>query len=167
MKKLRLLFIWLFIVALWGCGNQEARQEAAQSYCDNTQWMLSMSGKDYVCTYQDWSSCVSRNFSEEGCSTILLNREENLWLDTNEWRLSACEDKTLFYLNWNEWDFVWGDEVEFDWSIIIDGNVLYTKIDGSAMDDVQCSVDIINDSVSVEFVKHWMLDTVTWEWIEQ
>lgn len=162
MKKTLLLSAVLATLILTGCGSNSAKLEAAQTYCDNTNWTLTTSGNLYICTYEDGSICEAEDFRTASCpdsiDEIDYNSEEiqaaREAVDTEEKRINACEERTYFYLNLNEADITWEDESEAWASFARNGHVVYTKQDGTAEEDVFCFIDMVDGSVSVEFNNH-------------
>ena len=75
-------------------------------------------------------------------------------METPEGRIAACEERAGYYLNFNEWTFVWNDESEWWASFIRNGHVAYLKWWENAEDDVECVVDMVDWSVNVEFSNH-------------
>lgn len=75
-------------------------------------------------------------------------------VDTPEKRITACEERAGYYLNFNEWSFTWEDEEEWWASFIRNGHVKYLKWWENAEDDVECMIDMVDWSVNVEFSNH-------------
>ena len=75
-------------------------------------------------------------------------------METPEGRQAACEERVGYYLNYNEWEFTWNDESEGWASFIRNWHVTYLKRWENAEDDVECVVDMVDKSVSVEFSNH-------------
>lgn len=146
--------------------NWESKLQAAQDYCDNTNWTLTQEGDLFVCTYEDGSVCESIDFRKWSCIDLEENNNEDEYaaaralVDTVEKRISACEEKTLFTLNINEADFTWEDESEAWASFARNGHVKYEKnstADGemwAASDDVFCFIDMVDGNTTVELSNH-------------
>jgi hypothetical protein len=59
-----------------------------------------------------------------------------------------------YYLNYNEWEFTWEDESEGWASFVRNGHVTYLKQGENAEDDVECVIDMVDKSVTVNFSNH-------------
>lgn len=162
MKKNALLLVALMATCvLAACGSQ-AKQDAAQAYCDSTNWTLTTSGNLYVCSYADGSICEAEDFRTASCpenpgDTGLDYEQARANVDSEEKRISACEEKSLFYLNINEADFTWEDESESGASFARNGHVVFTKQDWTAEEDVFCFIDMVDGNVSIELDNHIFL----------
>ena len=112
------------------------------------EWNVKVNNDEYhlVCTYSDDSSDWTIEYA--------LITSEQPDLQTEEGRLAACEERAWFYLNFNEWTFVWADESEGWASFIRNWHVTYLKWWENAEDDVECVVDMVDWSVNVEFSNH-------------
>lgn len=191
MKKYYWLSIALLATFTLAACSSQAKQEAAESYCNDTQWVLTTSGSLFICTYDDGSVCESEDFRKGSCinidwdQEIDLNAEEfqiaRAAVDTEEKRINACEERSLFFLNINEANFTWENEEESWASFSRYGHVNYVKsseADGNmwaASDDIFCFIDMVDGSVNVDFSDHKFLGEVEWddncynytnEWIE-
>jgi len=72
-------------------------------------------------------------------------------VETEEDRIAACEDTAGFYLNFGSWEFDWEDEHEAWASFSRDWHVVYEKWWEKAETDVNCFIDMVDQSVNVEF----------------
>ena len=75
-------------------------------------------------------------------------------IETEEWRIAACEERAGFYLNFNEWTFTWENEEETGASFFRNGHVKYIKRWEAAEDDVECFIDMVDWSINVDFTNH-------------
>ena len=130
----------------------------ASEYCINQWWtfdIISNEANIYgECTLSDGVKCEDWAFYNWECS--LWNNEEEIQtskfnLETEEGRIAACEERAGFYLNFNEWTFIWEDESEAGASFARNGHVDYTKRWETADRDVFCFIDMVDGSVMVEF----------------
>ena len=87
-------------------------------------------------------------------STVLWAKTSQFDLESELWRIEACADRVGFYLNTNDYDISWEDENEGWASFIRDGHVVYGKQWEEAEDDVQCIIDMVDNSVNIEFSNH-------------
>jgi len=112
------------------------------------EWVAKVDDVEYNlrCTYSD----------DIGDWTIEYNPLNSEWFDlqSEEGRIAACEERAGFYLNFNEWTFVWADESEGWASFVRNWHVTYLKWWENAEDDVECVVDMVDWSVMVEFSNH-------------
>ena len=166
MKKVTLWATLLATLLLCACSlNWDAKLKAAQDYCDSTNWTLTQQDNLYVCTYEDGSVCESEDFREGSCIDLEESNEDEYaearaLVDTEEKRIAACEEKTLFTLNINEADFTWEDESEAGASFARNGHVNYEKnstADGemvTASDDIFCFIDMVDWTTTVELSNH-------------
>lgn len=119
------------------------------------EWKVTADGDEYnlVCNYsddlEDWTIDYTPVDESEVWSSIL-----EFDLQTEEGRITACEERAGFYLNFNEWTFTWENESEWWASFIRNGHVTYLKWWENAEDDVECIVDMVDWSVIVEFSNH-------------
>ena len=69
------------------------------------EWIAKSDDKEYAlkCTYDDGG-----DWTIEYTPTV----DEQFDLNTPEGRQAACEERAGYYLNFNEWTFVWNDESE-------------------------------------------------------
>ena len=85
-------------------------------------------------------------------------------LTTDVARLMACNDKVGFYLNTDTFNASWDTEQEGWASFILNWHITREEDWNIAEDDVECVVDMVDWSVTVEFFNHmynWELhDTV-------
>lgn len=182
MKNLWLVAIlWLAGLLLTGCGSKEVwdvdydltneigrqlhcyaqfqKENKARNYWVDWQpetsnwftvvveWMAKADDKEYAlkCTYDDEGS-----WTIEYTPTV----DEQFDLNTPEGRIVACEERAGYYLNFNEWTFVWDDESEGWASFVRNWHVTYLKWWENAEDDVECVVDMVDWNVNVEFSNH-------------
>jgi hypothetical protein len=87
-------------------------------------------------------------------STVLWAKTSQFDLESELWRIEACADRVGFHLNTNDYDISWEDENEGWASFIRDGHVSYVKQWEEAEDDVQCIIDMVDNSVNIEFSNH-------------
>ena len=119
------------------------------------QWKVTADGDQYylVCNYSDdlwdWTIDYTPVDEPEVWSSI-----PEFDLETEEWRIAACEEMAGFYLNFNEWTFAWEEESEGWASFIRNGHVAYLKWWENAEDDVECVIDMVDKSVNVDFSNH-------------
>lgn len=151
MKKSLFLLCLLSVFSLYWC-NSSSKLESAQNYCDETNWVLTQEGNMFVCTYEDWSVCEAEDFSKAWCATLENIDESDL--NTEDSRIAACEEKTLFLLNAGEATFEWRDEDEWWASFYRNWRVTYTKTDWTASEDVVCVIDMAEKTVDVELSNH-------------
>ena len=177
MKRNFLLTALLATLILTGCGSNDAKLQAAQDYCDSTEWSLTTSWNLYVCSYSDGSECAAEDFRESECPEINLDEELQPELDERlhdaEGRLALCEEQSLFHLNINDATFSWYEENEAWASFMIYGHVDYVKnstADGTywrASDDINCYIDMVDWSTTVEFNNHETLGELSEEEINE
>lgn len=112
------------------------------------EWIAKADDKEYAlkCTYSDDAS----DWTIEYTPTV----DEQFDLNTPEGRIVACEERAGYYLNFNEWTFTWEDESEAGASFVRNGHVAYLKRWENAEDDVECFIDMVDRTVSVEFSNH-------------
>ena len=79
---------------------------------------------------------------------------EKFNLNTEIERIEACADRVGFYLNTNNYDISWEEESEGWASFVRNWHVVYIKQWETAEDDVECVVDMVDWSVTVEFSNH-------------
>ncbi len=111
------------------------------------EWIAKSDDKEYAlkCTYDDGG-----DWTIEYTPTV----DEQFDLNTPEGRQAACEERAGYYLNFNEWTFVWNDESEGWASFVRNWHVTYLKWWENAEDDVECVVDMVDRLVTVEFSNH-------------
>lgn len=173
MKKSFLLTALLATFILTWCGSNEAKLQAAQDYCDSTEGSLTTSWNLYVCSYADGSECAAEDFRTASCPDINLDEIIEPEIDERihdaEGRLALCEEQSLFYLNINDATFTWNEENEAGASFMIYGHVDYVKnseADGTywrASDDINCYIDMVDGSTTVEFNNHEFLGELSEE----
>jgi len=112
------------------------------------EWVAKVDDVEYDlrCTYSDDAGDWTIEYSP-------LN-PEGFDLQSEEGRQMACEERAGYYLNFNEWTFVWTDESEGWASFVRNWHVTYLKWWENAEDDVECVVDMVDGSVMVEFSNH-------------
>ena len=138
-------------VAIW---------DPASEYCVNQEWSFEIVSTDTdiygECTLSDETKCEEWAFYNGECWA--QNNEEiqtpEFDLEIEEGRIAACEERVGFYLNFNEWTFVWENESEGWGSFVRNGHVTYLKRGENAEDDVECVVDMVDKSVTVNFSNH-------------
>jgi hypothetical protein len=69
-------------------------------------------------------------------------------------RLLACNDRVGFYLNTNTFNAEWGVEEEAWASFVLNWHVTREEDWNIAKDDVQCFIDMVDQSVNIEFSNH-------------
>ncbi len=133
--------------------------DPASEYCVDQGWSFEIVSNETSiygeCTLLDGTKCEEWAFYNGEC----WNLEEQIQtpefdLESEEGRKAACEEKAGFYLNFNEWTFTWEDESEWWASFIRNGHVAYLKRWENAEDDVECVVDMVDKSVTVDFSNH-------------
>lgn len=132
----------------------------ASEYCLNQGWSYEIVSTETdiygECTLPDGTKCEEWAFYNGECWAE--NNEEiqtpEFDVETEEGRLAACEERAGFYLNFNEWTFTWEDESEGWASFVRNGHVAYLKWWENAEDDVECVVDMVDKSVTVNFSNH-------------
>ena len=138
----------------------------ASEYCINNWWSFEIVSNETdiygECTLPDGNKCEEWAYYNGECWSD--NSEEiqipEFDLETEEWRIAACEERAGFYLNFNEWTFTWEDESEWWASFIRNGHVAYLKWGENAEDDVECVIDMVDKSVNVDFsnrIYNWEL----------
>lgn len=130
----------------------------ASEYCLDQWWTYEIVSNEtsiyWECTLSDWTKCEEWALFYWGCQWWNDLEELNFDLQTEEGRLAACEERVGYYLNYNEWKFTWEDESEGGASFVRNWHVSYLKRWENAEDDVECIVDMVDKSVSVEFSNH-------------
>ena len=138
-----------------------ATGDPASEYCVNQGWIFEIVSNETdiygECTLTDETKCEEWAYMNGECWT--WNAEPEIWhsefdLQTEEGRLAACEERVGYYLNFNEWTFVWNDESEGWASFVRNWHVTYLKWWENAEDDVECVVDMLDRVVTVEFSNH-------------
>lgn len=126
----------------------EMKPEVSNGFVITLEWNVKANDKEYhlVCIYSDDAWDFTMEF-------VPLS-SENFDLQTEEGRLAACEERAGYYLNFNEWTFVWNDESEGWASFVRNWHVTYLKWWENAEDDVECVVDMLDRVVTVEFSNH-------------
>ena len=126
----------------------EMHPEVNNGFSAIVEWIVKINDDEYhlVCTYSDdiWDWTMDY--------TLVVHNQFDL--ETEDGRLAACEDRVGFYLNFNEWTFVWADESEGWASFVRNWHVTYLKWWENAEDDIECVVDMVDWSVNVEFLNH-------------
>lgn len=126
----------------------EMHPEFSNGFSTIVEWIVKVNDDEYhlVCTYSDdiWDWTMDY--------TLVAHNQFDL--ETEDGRLAACEDRAGFYLNFNEWTFVWQDESEGWASFVRNWHVTYLKWWENAEDDVECVIDMVDKSVNVEFSNH-------------
>ena len=87
-------------------------------------------------------------------------------LSDEDKRIAVCEERAWFYLNFNEWEFSWEDESEAWASFVRDWHVKYVKWGERAEEDVNCFIDMVDNSVTIKFSNHvynWKVEEESWE----
>ena len=128
--------------------SSEMHPEVSNGFSTIVEWTVKVNDDEYhlVCTYSDdiWDWTMDY--------TLIVPNQFDL--ETEDGRLAACEERAGFYLNFNEWTFVWQDESEGWASFVRNWHVTYLKWWENAEDDVECVVDMVDKSVNVEFSNH-------------
>ena len=132
----------------------------ASEYCIANGWSFEIVSNEtdiyWECTLPDWTKCEEWAYYNGECWEWIDEKFQSLDFDleTPEGRQAACEERVGYYLNYNEWEFTWEDESEGWASFVRNGHVAYLKRWENAEDDVECVVDMVDKSVSVEFSNH-------------
>ena len=133
----------------------------ASKYCIDDGWTYEIVSNETSiygeCTLSDGTKCEEWEFYNGEC--WMWNNEEEIQtpqfdLQVEEGRIAACEERAGFYLNFNEWTFTWENESEWWASFIRNGHVKYLKWWENAEDDVECVIDMVDKSVTVDFTNH-------------
>ena len=132
----------------------------ASEYCIANGWNFKIVSNEtdiyWECTLPDWTKCEEWEYYNWECWTE--NSEEiqtpEFDLETSEGRQAACEERVGYYLNYNEWEFTWEDESEGWASFVRNGHVAYLKRGEKAEDDVECVIDMVDKSITVDFSNH-------------
>ena len=126
----------------------EMKPEVSNGFVITLEWNVKANDKEYhlVCTYSDDIWDFTMEYSPLSSEIFDLQTEEG--------RLAACEERAGYYLNFNEWTFVWGDESEGWASFVRNWHVTYLKWWENGEDDVECVVDMVDWSINVEFSNH-------------
>lgn len=133
----------------------------ASEYCINQWWAFEIVSNETdiygECTLPDGTKCEEWVLFYWECQP--QNSEEEIQtpefdVETQEGRLAACEERAGYYLNFNSWTFTWEDESEGWASFVRNGHVVYEKWWENAEDDIECVVDMVDKSVTVEFSNH-------------
>ena len=83
-----------------------------------------------------------------------INKNLESTSDSETDRITACEERVGFLLNYNTWSFTRENEIE-DWTYYIrNWHVSYVKRWEKAEDNVKCIINKANDSIDVEFSDH-------------
>ena len=130
----------------------------ASEYCIDQWWTYEIVSDETSiygeCTLPDGTKCEQWALFYWGCQWWDDLNEVNFDLETEEGRITACEERAGYYLNFNEWTFTWEDESEGWASFVRNGHVAYLKWWENAEDDVECVIDMVDKSVNVEFSNH-------------
>ena len=132
----------------------------ASEYCIANGWSFEIVSNEtdiyWECTLPDWTKCEEWAYYNGECWAWIDEKFQSpdFDLETPEGRQAACEERVGYYLNYNEWEFTWNDESEGWASFIRNWHVTYLKRWENAEDDVECVVDMVDKSVSVEFSNH-------------
>ena len=132
----------------------------ASEYCIANGWSFEIVSNEtdiyWECTLPDWTKCEEWAYYNGECWAWIDEKFQSpdFDLETTEGRQAACEERVGYYLNYNEWEFTWEDESEGGASFVRNGHVSYVKRWEKAEDDVECVVDMVDKSVSVEFSNH-------------
>ena len=136
-----------------------ATWDPASEYCVDQGWSFEIVSNETSiygeCTLPDETKCEEWSFYNGEC----WNLEEEIQtpefdLESEEGRKAACEERAGYYLNFNEWTFTWEDESEWWASFVRNWHVTYLKRWENAEDDVECVVDMVDKSVTVDFSNH-------------
>lgn len=132
----------------------------ASEYCIANWWTFEIVSNETdiygECTLPDWTKCEEWTYYNGECWAWSNGETQTLEFDlqTEEGRISACEERAGYYLNFNEWTFTWEEESEAWASYARNGHVAYLKWGENAEDDVECFIDMIDKSVNVDFSNH-------------
>lgn len=132
----------------------------ASEYCLQQGWVFEIVSNETdiygECTLPDGTKCEEWAFYNGECqewdNKVIQIPEFDL--ETEEGRISACEERAGYYLNFNSWTFTWEDESEGWASFVRNGHVAYLKWWENAEDDVECIIDMVDKSVTVDFSNH-------------
>ena len=127
-------------------------------YCLSNGWTYSIDENETSifsqCSFDDGLSCNAWDYYYWVCPSTLTNYS----LLSPSDRIMACQDRVGFYLNFGTWSFVWNDEVE-DWNLYLrNWNVEYEKWWEKWVADIDCTIDMEQWTVEVEFSNHAPLD---------
>lgn len=132
----------------------------ASKYCVDNWWSFEITSDEVgiygLCKFNDGSVCDEWDYFNWECN--IWDSLNEIWNETNWFdlenengRIAACEERAWFYLNFNEWTFAWENEEEAGASFVRNGRVHYTKWWETADRNVSCQIDMIVNSVTVEF----------------
>ena len=130
--------------------NEPEKWNPASEYCINNWWSFEIISNEtdiyWECTLPDWTKCEEWAYYNGECWAWIDEKFQSpdFDLETPEGRQVACEERVGYYLNYNEG---WA-------SFIRNWHVTYLKRWENAEDDVECVVDMVDKSVSVEFSNH-------------
>ena len=94
---------------------------------------------------------VEPDSTEESENQYYMDKEYSD-VDTPEHRITTCEETAGFFLNFNEWTFIREDESEAWASYARNGHVNYLKRWETAQRDIFCFIDMVDNSVMIEFL---------------
>lgn len=79
-------------------------------------------------------------------------------------RMQACADKVWSYLNTDDYEISWDDESEGWASFIRNWHIIYTSDWDTNENDFQCIVDMVDQSINIQFLEY--IDNEGQEWEE-
>ena len=123
---------------------------------------------DYTCAVKakDDVELTIAAEDEEDLSDDSYTTVSDYDLSDEDKRIAVCEERAWFYLNFNEWEFSWEDESEAWASFVRDWHVKYVKWGERAEEDVNCFIDMVDNSVTIKFSNHvynWKVEEESWE----
>lgn len=132
----------------------------ATRYCISHDWTYTIEDNEtsifWQCSFDDGSSCDAWDYYNWECYPAL----KKLPLLSSSDRIMACQDRVGFYLNFGTWSFIWNDEVEDGGIYSRNGSVEYEKWWEKWVADIDCTIDMEQWTVDVEFSNHAPLETL-------
>jgi len=132
----------------------------ATMYCISHGWTYTIEDNwtsiFWQCSFDDESSCDAWEYYYWECYPALWNPS----LLSSSDRLMACQDRVGFYLNFGTWSFIWNDEIE-SWNLYLrNWSVEYEKWWEKWVADIDCSINMNQWTVEVEFSNQASLETL-------
>ena len=132
----------------------------ATMYCISHGWTYTIEDNwtsiFWQCLFDDESSCDAWEYYYWECYPALWNPS----LLSSSDRLMACQDRVGFYLNFGTWSFIWNDEIE-SWNLYLrNWSVEYEKWWEKWVADIDCSINMNQWTVEVEFSNQAPLETL-------
>ena len=151
----------------WVISNFDGKEGWVYKYSWSVQYEWEV--YQYACSVK-WKDDVNLELNNlgpvEAQSGDVVDGMPTFDLESEQWRLEACEERVGYTLNYNEWDFTWWDESEAWWAFVRTGHVNYIKWWEKAEDDVNCLVDMVSKTVTVDFSNHvynWEISEESWD----